>query len=366
MSAPTGLEDTFVSKTDVRVVVKIKCTSSGVSSTAMTYHIYGYAGQTTDPSLVTTFIKDVSGTAGSYTSNVIIDKLGGSSLTPGTPYTIKTVAENASGETAYVLGTYWLVPAAGTITIQNITPTSCYCRYSIDAYTGPMYHIQYSCYGPGDSAYYVYRTVTDNSAHTGNIGSYSSLTPNSGYTMYSRAQIRYTSTGALTSSTTKLFGFQTPPATPNVTISKVTPQSVTFAYTCPADGGYYTKEIQYSLDNGTTWTTAATVTGRAEKSGVLSIDNLQESTAYSVLVRAYTSAGSDTPVALDFFTKPSTQVFYGGVSSTASLSYSNYTDRVHVGITIDDTDELLAAIAAQVPPSELTNINGLTLTVEEI
>lgn len=64
----------------------------------------------------------------------------------------------------------------------------------------------------------------------------------------------------------------------------------TIRYTTDADGGYYNKTIQYSIDNGTTWLTGAILTGGAAKSGTFEITGLVADQDYVVLTRTTTPA----------------------------------------------------------------------------
>ena len=63
-------------------------------------------------------------------------------------------------------------------------------------------------------------------------------------------------------------------------------------YSTPADGGNYTKTIEYSLDNGATWKVGATVSSGSASSGTFTIYGLSIGTTYTLKTRVTTVAGS--------------------------------------------------------------------------
>lgn len=104
--------------------------------------------------------------------------------------------------------------------------------------------------------------------------------------------------------------------------------SATFGYVSQADGGALTKNIEYSLDNGTTWASAASITTGAIISGQFTIDNLTLNTQYNVLFRTRTTSGSTTTTAVSFTTNPNREGcrILGSVSggaTTADLMYGS-------------------------------------------
>lgn len=117
---------------------------------------------------------------------------------------------------------------------------------------------------------------------------------------------------------------------PTVELADKTSTTATISYSTTADGGYYAKNIQYSLDGGSTWVTGATVTGGAAATGAFTISNLTPATAYTVQTRVNTTAGNTTGASVSFVTgeekKPT--VFYGpaGEASSYTFSYSNLSD----------------------------------------
>ena len=105
---------------------------------------------------------------------------------------------------------------------------------------------------------------------------------------------------------------------PTLSVSSVTDKTATITYTTQADGGKYGKNIQYSLNNGTTWVTGATVNTGSATTGSFIIPNLTENTHYNVKTRVSTSAGTTNGNDFSFTTKVSTK-FYGSANGRTEL-----------------------------------------------
>lgn len=86
--------------------------------------------------------------------------------------------------------------------------------------------------------------------------------------------------------------FTTKAEAPTLQFLSATASSASFSYSVEADGGYYDREIQYSIDDGNTWTTGAVVSGTSAKTGTFIISNLLSGAAYNMLVRVSTDAGT--------------------------------------------------------------------------
>lgn len=80
-----------------------------------------------------------------------------------------------------------------------------------------------------------------------------------------------------------------PLLTKNATSVSQTSAQITTA--TAADGGYYAKNIQYSLDNGSTWTTGATVASGTVTTSNIAISGLSADTSYTANLRINTTAG---------------------------------------------------------------------------
>lgn len=101
----------------------------------------------------------------------------------------------------------------------------------------------------------------------------------------------------------------------DVSVSSTTDTSITVSYSTYADGGEYDKDIQYSIDGGTTWTTGATVTGGSVATGTFTISGLTAHTSYTIRTRVSTTAGTSNGATLSAI---ATNVrLYGSVSNQA-------------------------------------------------
>lgn len=100
---------------------------------------------------------------------------------------------------------------------------------------------------------------------------------------------------------------------PTVSLDSVTASSATISYATSADGGEYSKTLEYSLD-GTTWSTGATVSSGSATSGTYTITGLSGGTTYSIQTRVTTTAGSSTGATVSATTTGSTNKLYGSVN----------------------------------------------------
>lgn len=101
------------------------------------------------------------------------------------------------------------------------------------------------------------------------------------------------------------------PAT--LSVSFVTDTTATIDYSIPADGGFYSKLLEYSLDGGTTWQSATTVSGSGAVTGSFTITGLAEDTAYTLKSRIKTTAGISNNADVTFTTEAG-QRLYGSVN----------------------------------------------------
>lgn len=127
-------------------------------------------------------------------------------------------------------------------------------------------------------------TISNSSQHT---GSSFSIEPNTTYYAFGYA----TNSGGATAEISGYTSVVTLAAVPAVDVSSVTDNSATLSYSAAADGGVYDKTIQYSLD-GTSWQTAATITGGSAVSSTFVISGLSAGTTYNVRTRVSTTAGT--------------------------------------------------------------------------
>lgn len=149
-------------------------------------------------------------------------------------------------------------------------------------------------------------TVTNSSEVTGSL----TITPNTRYTLTT-----FASNGTMYTDQTNVTNTATKATAPTVSVSAYTSTTVTIAYSTSADGGAYTKYIDYSLD-GTNWTNGATVSSGSATSGTFTITGLSPKTAYSIRTRVRTTAGNTTGQTLSVTTKVA---MYGSVDSKTKL-----------------------------------------------
>lgn len=98
--------------------------------------------------------------------------------------------------------------------------------------------------------------------------------------------------------------------------------SVSFQVSYQADGGYYPKQVRYSLD-GSTYTVATTVTGGSAQTATVTITGLSPRTTYNIKIDTYTTAGytSGYNTVPQFITKGNC---YGSVSGQTKQIIKGY------------------------------------------
>lgn len=117
----------------------------------------------------------------------------------------------------------------------------------------------------------------------------------------------YSGPGATSSVTTKV-------EMATLTVGTITDSSVVINYETPADGGARSKNIGYSLDGGTTWTTGATITGGSASSGSFTISNLDAGTTYNIKTRISNGRTTVGPVLTINTTGAASPALYGSVN----------------------------------------------------
>ena len=93
--------------------------------------------------------------------------------------------------------------------------------------------------------------------------------------------------------------------------------TATIYYSIRADGGKYEKTYEYSLDDGTTWETFATVSSGSATSGSFDITGLSVGAPCTIKHRVTTTAGTNNGTDVTF-TIPVRNKFYGSVSDEAT------------------------------------------------
>ena len=112
----------------------------------------------------------------------------------------------------------------------------------------------------------------------------------------------------------------TAPVLTSATATNIEPKSATISVNTAADGGFYTKTIEYSLD-GQTWLTGATVASGEASSASFSLTNLSPVTSYTVQLRVSTTAGVTNCDPVSFSTKGT---FYGSVDGASKATVAMY------------------------------------------
>ena len=112
----------------------------------------------------------------------------------------------------------------------------------------------------------------------------------------------YASNTAMSSS--KVQGqFVTGPSRPALQFIEATDTTATLSYSVPADGGVYTKYIEYNLSGESNWYTVDTLTSGAATTGTFVISGLLSGTSYTVMLRTRTlAAAASAPDAVSFDT----------------------------------------------------------------
>ena len=97
----------------------------------------------------------------------------------------------------------------------------------------------------------------------------------------------------------------------------------TFSFTTKLDGGKYDKQIRYSLDGGTTWITAATVSGGVVQTGTFTITGLIAGQTYTLKNRTELANGTYSTGTDVVFTAGSVNR-YGSVDGTTRKIVKRY------------------------------------------
>lgn len=139
----------------------------------------------------------------------------------------------------------------------------------------------------------------------------------------------YASNGTMNTGSVRYTNATTLPPTPSISKTSVASTSATFSYSVPNQGGSYNMSLQYTINGGTTWTTAATLTGSGTKTGSFTVSGLSGYTDYTIQCRLTTTAGTSTGNSIAFKTSaiaPATPVVTNvqpqqyGVKATVTIA----------------------------------------------
>lgn len=126
----------------------------------------------------------------------------------------------------------------------------------------------------------------------------------------------YAENGAQGTSALRIGDYVTLAKAASVDIASKTSTSVTLNYSIDADGGFYTKTYEYSIDGGTTWTTFATVSSGSATTGTFTVNGLTPGSVTIMQTRATTTAGTTTGPVITLNTTAGPKL-YGSVNSQA-------------------------------------------------
>ena len=153
--------------------------------------------------------------------------------------------------------------------------------------------------------------------------------------------------------------FTTKAEAPTVQFLSATASSASFSYSVEADGGYYDREIQYSLDDGNTWTTRAVVSGASAKTGTFITNNLLSGVAYNMIVRVSTDAGTTLGESVAFNTLVSEEdnknALYGSADGLAREVRRLYG-------SVGDTARHITKLYGSAPDPDYFNVTAVERT----
>jgi len=139
-----------------------------------------------------------------------------------------------------------------------------------------------------------------------------------GNTMYTLGV--YASNGQANTGSISFGNYTTRAYAPTVSVEQLTDTTAVASYTLQSDGGQYAKNMQYSLDGGTTWVTGATVNTGSATTGSFTITGLTPDTSYTMKTRVSTNAGETNGADVTFRTylpyEPHGD-FYGSVNDVS-------------------------------------------------
>ena len=137
-------------------------------------------------------------------------------------------------------------------------------------------------------------TITCNNSSSGSL----TITPNTRYTLGVYANNGNASTGSQ-----RVGDYVTlPDELTDKAVSNIQTKSITITAKTKADGNFYAKEIQYSLNNST-WTTGATISSGSVSNVSFNITGLTPGTNYTIYLRVKTTAGTTSCGSLTAKTK---------------------------------------------------------------
>lgn len=266
------------------------------NQTLQIYMISGTGWGTASDTVSTTggSAQSVSFTMSGSESNIA--SLANSSFSVTNNQTSATISCYIDGEVTGDVGITFdatiVAPTTPTVSITSRTPTDLGITYGTSSFGNPSTGTV-SLYG-GTSANPTTQLTSKTS--TGNSTYYwNGLTANTAYHVRARASNAQTSSNYSADTLAVTLA-----ETPTVSLESTDGESATFSYATEADGGYYAKTIEYSLDGGSTWNTALTITTGDATNGTFTVEGLTSGETYEIKVRTTTSAGSSSAETISF------------------------------------------------------------------
>lgn len=179
-----------------------------------------------------------------------------------------------------------VAPNKPTCTIASTDITSIGITYGTSNYNNPSTGTTY-LYGGTASApttQIASKTPTGNTTYT-----WTGRTGNTKYYVRARAN-----NGKLNSEYSTQREVVTLAPASTLSLNTATSSSLVINYSAPADGGAYSKTLEYSVDGGTTWATGATISSGSATTGNFTISGLNANTQYTIQSRIVTTAGTTT------------------------------------------------------------------------
>lgn len=217
--------------------------------------------------------------------------------TPPTGLAASNIRPGTNGFTANVSITGWGIGSG-----DKYKTLHCYTYNATSLVLPRRYQRSYGDNLSGDI------TVDNNSVDDGGL----TIQANTRYTLG-----MYASNGSVGTSVVRVGNYATLAYAPSLSATPIDDSSVLITYSLQADGGNYAKNVQYSLDNGNTWVTAATINTGSATTGNFAITGLTPDTSYTMKTRVSTAAGETDGADVTFKTFPPYEPhgdFYGSVN----------------------------------------------------
>lgn len=245
-----------------------------------------------------------------------------SNLTTGTTYTIQTRVSTTAGNWTGTTLTQKTAKSPTTPTVSTVVDGASTIKitYGTTSFGYPESGTVYLYWGTAASptTQLTSKTTTGNSTFTQDYTM--GLTANSRYYYRARA---LNSKDYWSNYSTEISAVTMGYAT-SMTVSDYSKNSITISYALRAGGGVYAQKVQYSIDNGTTWVTGATIAAGVTEaaSGTYTISGLTSGTTYTIKTRVSSTAGNRSSTTL---TQKTAVAPSGGTLTVTGKTYNSVT-----------------------------------------